>query len=50
MVITQSPARCEGLRFVIERDGKGAARAYLFLMWNSLRTQPFGLLKDVYGM
>src|SRR5437773_10052845 len=44
----KTPARCEGVRLFIKRDGRGAARAYLFLMWNSLHQAPFGLLEDVY--
>src|SRR5258708_34789241 len=42
------PARCEGVRLSINRDGKEVARAYLFLMWNSLHEAPFGLLEDLY--
>src|SRR5947209_14176880 len=41
-------ARCEGVRLSINQDGKEAARAYLFLMWNCLNEAPFGLLEDVY--
>lgn len=41
-------AKCQGVRLFINRDGKEAARAYLFLMWNSLHDAPFGLLEDVY--
>ncbi len=32
----------------VAHEQKEGARAYLFLMWNSLHTQPFGLLEDVY--
>ncbi len=48
MEIERSAARCEGIRLSIARDGKEAARAYLFVMWNSLHEAPFGLLEDVY--
>jgi len=44
----KTSARCEGVRLSINRDGKEVARAYLFLMWNSLHEAPFGLLEDVY--
>ena len=44
----KTPARCEGVRLFIKRSGKEVARAYLFLMWNSLHEAPFGLLEDVY--
>lgn len=48
MNITVTIAQCDGIRFQISRDGKEIARAYLFLMWNSLHDAPFGLLEDVY--
>ncbi len=48
MDIEKSAAKCQGIRLFITRDGKEAARAYLFLMWNSLHDEPFGLLEDVY--
>ena len=44
----KTSARCEGVRLSINRDKKEVARAYLFLMWNSLHQAPFGLLEDVY--
>ena len=48
MDIERSAARCRGIHFSIKRDGKEAARAYLFVMWNSLHDTPFGLLEDVF--
>ena len=48
MDIERAAAKCEGIRLVINQNGKEAARAYLFLMWNSLHDTPFGLLEDVY--
>jgi GNAT superfamily N-acetyltransferase len=48
MDIEKSAARCRGIHFSIKRDGKDAARAYLFVMWNSLHDTPFGLLEDVF--
>src|SRR5256885_16020360 len=48
MHIEKTVAKSEGVRFSIDRDGKEVARAYLFLMWNSLHEAPFGLLEDVY--
>ncbi|TMG90309.1 MAG: GNAT family N-acetyltransferase [Betaproteobacteria bacterium] len=48
MHIEKTAAKSEGVRFSIDRDGKEVARAYLFLMWNSLHEAPFGLLEDVY--
>ena len=48
MHIEKTTAKSEGVRLSINRDGKEVARAYLFLMWNSLHEAPFGLLEDVY--
>jgi len=48
-------ARCEGVRLSIKRNGKEVARAYLFLMWNSLHERPLDfwkmstLMKSVRG-
>lgn len=41
-------AKSEGLRFSLSREGKEIARAYLFLMYNDLHSEPFGLLEDVF--
>jgi GNAT superfamily N-acetyltransferase len=48
MDIEKVAAKCQGTRLFIARDGKEVARAHLFLMWNSLHDEPFGLLEDVY--
>ena len=48
MDIERTTAQCEGVCLFITRDGKEAARAHLFLMWNRLHDAPFGLLEDVY--
>lgn len=48
MQINKTTAKSQGIRLFINRDGKEVARAYLFLMWNSLHDSPFGLLEDVY--
>ena len=41
-------AKSEGLRFSLCREGKEIARAYLFLMYNDIHPEPFGLLEDVF--
>jgi GNAT superfamily N-acetyltransferase len=48
MDIHKAAAKTEGVHLCIRRDDKEVARAYLFLMWNSLHDAPFGLLEDVY--
>lgn len=48
MDIHKAAAKSEGVRLFIRRDDREVARAYLFLVWNSLHDAPFGLLEDVY--
>ena len=37
-----------GTKFFIERDGKQVARAFLYILYNELHSQPFGFLEDVF--
>jgi GNAT superfamily N-acetyltransferase len=49
MEINQRPARAEGVRFAMDRDGREVARAYLYLGENDLHPgRRFGLLEDVF--
>ncbi len=41
-------AKSEGFRFSIYGNGREVGRAYLFLMYNDLHQEPFGLLEDVF--
>lgn len=41
-------AKSEGFRFSVRELGKEVGRAYLFLMYNDLHEEPFGLLEDVF--
>lgn len=36
-----------GIRFSVERNGKEAGHAFLYIMQNDLHDAPFGLLEDV---
>ena len=48
MDIQAQAVKAEGIKFfIIEAEGE-IARAYLYLMHNSLHQEPFGLLEDVY--
>src|SRR3989344_2738163 len=38
----------KGIKIYIEEKGKEIARAYLYIMYNALHKEPFGLLEDVY--
>lgn len=48
MEIKQTDAAAHGIKFCIEDNGKEIARAYLYIMRNELRKQPFGFMEDVY--
>ncbi len=37
-----------GIKFFIEEDGKEIARAFLYIMHNGLKKEPFGLLEDIF--
>lgn len=49
MKITENDAECWGIRFSVQDDsGKEIGRAYLYVMYNSLHKEPFGLMEDVF--
>jgi GNAT superfamily N-acetyltransferase len=47
MDIKQKKVEAGGIKLFIERDGKEVARAYLYIMANDLRAEPFGFMEDV---
>jgi len=48
MEIQQKIVSASGIKFFIEQDGKEVARAYLYIMKNDLRAEPFGFMEDVF--
>ena len=46
--INQKTVKASGIKFFVEKDGKEVARAFLYLMNNDLKKEPFGLLEDVF--
>jgi len=48
MEITQKKARSRGIKFFIMYDNIEIGRAFLYLMYNDLHKEPFGLLEDVF--
>ena len=48
MKIVRTTVTCEGIRFSHQEGGSEVARAYLYIMRNSLHKKPFGLLEDVF--
>jgi GNAT superfamily N-acetyltransferase len=39
---------CRSTKIFIEKEGKEIARAYLYLIKNDLRSEPYGLMEDVF--
>jgi GNAT superfamily N-acetyltransferase len=48
MKIEQKKVTAAGIRFFIEQDGREVARAYLYIMKNDQRPEPFGFMEDVW--
>lgn len=48
MKITTSPANCTGIRFAVKEDSQEIGRAFLYIMYNDLHQEPFGLIEDVF--
>jgi GNAT superfamily N-acetyltransferase len=39
---------CQWIRFAITEDGQEIGRAHLYILYNDLHMQPFGLMEDVF--
>ena len=48
MEIKYKKARAKGIKFVAEINSKEVGRAFLYLMYNDLHKQPFGLIEDIF--
>lgn len=48
MEIKKDEIKSEAIKFTVEKDGKIAGRAYLYLIYNGLHSEPYGLLEDVF--
>jgi GNAT superfamily N-acetyltransferase len=46
--INKKSAKAEGIKFFVEKDGKEVARAFLYMMKNDLKKEPFGFLEDLF--
>ena len=46
--IKSKTIEAKGIRFSVVEDEQEVARAYLYIMYNDLHPEPFGLLEDVY--
>ncbi|MBI5222310.1 MAG: GNAT family N-acetyltransferase [Candidatus Magasanikbacteria bacterium] len=48
MEIKREEIKSKAIKFTVEKDGKVAGRAYLYLIYNNLHTEPYGYLEDVF--
>lgn len=48
MEIITNHAKAYGIKFSIVESDQEVARAYLYLIYNDLHSEPFGLLEDVH--
>ena len=46
--INKKTVKASGVKFFVEKDGKEVARAFLYIMNNDLKKEPFGLLEDLF--
>lgn len=46
--INKKTVEASGIKFFIESDNKEIARAYLYIMKNDLKKEPFGFLEDLF--
>lgn len=46
--IGKKRVRSYGIKFFVKKDGKEVGRAFLYIMNNDLKKQPFGFLEDVF--
>jgi len=48
MEIKNKKVKAEGIKIFIKKNSKEVARAFLYLMKNDLRKDPFGYLEDIF--
>ncbi|MEI7425076.1 MAG: GNAT family N-acetyltransferase [Candidatus Staskawiczbacteria bacterium] len=46
--INKKTVEASGVKFFIDKDGKEVARAFLYIMRNDLKKEPFGFLEDLF--
>lgn len=46
--INKSKVKASGIKFFVKKDGKEVARAFLYVMNNGLKKEPFGFLEDLF--
>ena len=46
--INKKSVKASGIKFFVKKDGKEVARAFLYVMNNGLKKEPFGFLEDLF--
>lgn len=46
--INKKKVKSYGIKFFVKKDGKEVGRAFLYIMKNGLKKEPFGLLEDLF--
>ena len=46
--IDKKIVKASGVKFFVKKEGKEVARAFLYIMNNDLKKEPFGLLEDLF--
>lgn len=46
--IKEKRIKTSGIKFFVEKNGREVARAFLYVMNNDLRPEPFGYLEDLF--
>ncbi len=48
MNVNQTEKTTVGIKVFVEEDGEELGRAWLYLIYNDLHSEPYGLLEDVF--
>jgi GNAT superfamily N-acetyltransferase len=46
--INKKKVKSYGIKFFVKKDGKEVGRAFLYIMQNDLKKEPFGFLEDLF--
>ena len=46
--INKDKVKSYGIKFFVEKNGKEVGRAFLYIMNNGLKKEPFGFLEDLF--
>ncbi|MEK7162765.1 MAG: GNAT family N-acetyltransferase [Patescibacteria group bacterium] len=47
-IATEKKNNCFGFKFSVNKNGAEIARGFLYVLYNNLHQEPFGLIEDVF--